>query len=150
MMPAAKLPPTPRHQGRKRAETPPPLRVVPARRGKSRGGEAAAPTTTAATEYPMHYTQCRALGHAWQHLGRPASDTELGFRRPIGVESGSIAFISTCAQCGTKRTKWIGRFGALFPPIYRYPDGYEHHASEGEERVSQLDWRRAWVVNALG
>jgi hypothetical protein len=97
-------------------------------------------------QVPMHYTECRALGHAWQHHGM-ANEQETGFRRPYYIEGNSLAFVSSCANCGTTRTKYIGRSGTLFPAIYRYPDGYQRKGEE--ERMSNLEWRRAWVVNAI-
>lgn len=127
-MPARKLQPRAPQQD-------PPLRVVKAAKGKAEAGP------------PMHYMECRALGHAWRHQGRPATDNDLGFKRPVGIGAGSAAFVSTCANCGTTRTKWIGRNGALFPAVYRYPDGYERRGEE--EHMSHLDWRKAYIVRAL-
>jgi hypothetical protein len=94
------------------------------------------------------FAECRALGHMWAHIGRPLTTEELGFKEPLGIEWGSVAFRSTCGHCGTTRTKWIGRSGTLYPARYTYPDGYERRGEE--ERMTQGDWRKAWVVNVLG
>lgn len=121
----------------------------PAKRRRARRPPTAAPAAaTVLGGTPARFAECRALGHEWHHLnnGHPATDEQLGFRRPIGVEHGSVAFISTC-PCGTTRTKWLGRRGTHYPAIYRYPDGYQRRGED--ERLSPTEWREAWVVKAL-
>jgi len=88
------------------------------------------------------------MTHQWQHSRRPATDEELGYRRPIGVEYGAVCFVSTCSHCGTTRSKFIGRSGAHFPAVYRYPDGYQRHGDD--ERLTGDEWRRVWVIETLG
>jgi hypothetical protein len=83
-----------------------------------------------------YFAACRALGHEWKHMGRAA---EAGRWNAVG-------YISNCAHCGTVRTKWVGRSGALFPTTYRYPDGYSR---TGDQRLSTQAWRREWVVTVM-
>ena len=96
---------------------------------------------------PLRYKQCRALGHSWVHRDRALSDEEDGFRRPIGVEYGSVGLVSECSNCSTVRTKWISRSGAMWPAIYRYPQGYQTH---GDDTMQPVEWRSAFVVTVFG
>ena len=88
------------------------------------------------------------MGHEWHHEKKPLSTEDLGYREPLGVEYGSVAFRSTCNECTTVRIKWMGRRGTLYPPQYHYPDGYQRRGED--ERMTLSEWRQAWVVNVLG
>lgn len=98
--------------------------------------------------HPVEYTDCRVLGHAWQHRGNPYDESSDGFWRslPDTLEHGSVGLVSICAHCGTTRTKFLTRSGIIGLTRYRYPDGYQTHG----EHVSPLDWRKAFVVQRFG
>lgn len=94
----------------------------------------------------MNFAQCRAMGHSWQHRQRPVNDADdLGWSLPTGAEYGSVGLVSSCSNCGAKRTKWIGRSGSRGPVRYDYPEGYQTHG----EGLQVLDWRRSFVVRAF-
>lgn len=91
------------------------------------------------------FAECRVLGHEWSHASKPLDD---GRRPPMGVDYNAIPFSSSCRQCGASRTKWIGRSGSSTQAAYRYAEGYQRRGPE--ERLSATEWRRAWIVTALG
>lgn len=106
---------------------------------------AAVETLPAPERVPIEYASCRSLGHSWQHRKTPYNPQEDG-----GTWQGSMGaagFVSVCDSCGTKRTKWVMRSGALGHTSYDYPDGYSTH---GEDRLAPMEWRRAFVVRVFG
>jgi hypothetical protein len=108
---------------------------------------AAVPEAPPPAVAPLRFAECRALCHEWHHQRRPLTDEETGFRRPMGVEYNALGYLSTCAVCGTTRTKWLGRSGSLGVTVYRYPEGYQRRGED--ERVSPTEWRQAWVLRSL-
>jgi len=99
-------------------------------------------------ERALRFAECRAMGHEWHHNGKPLDEAALGHRVPMGVDRSAVAFGSTCAVCGTTRTKWIGRSGSIGVTTYRYPDGYSRHGDD--ERLTATEWRATWIIRALG
>jgi hypothetical protein len=100
----------------------------------------------ATDERAMHYAVCRSLGHEWQHIGRVSDDVdERG--RSFAARGGMVGFRSVCRHCGTERVKWVTRSGVLAPTTYRYPEKYQRR---GDERLTQQEWRRTWVVTLIG
>ena len=101
------------------------------------------PKVQAATDdLARRFAVCRALGHRWSHVGF-ASPTE---HVPFG-EFNSVGYVSTCDYCGTRRTKWMGRYGTTGTTTYRYAEGYQR---QGDNRLSLQEWRRTWLVSELG
>ena len=91
------------------------------------------------------YAECRALGHEWHHLKRKLTDAELEGIPAPPIAAGWMAAVvamSTCAECGAVRVKWIGRAGSQGANRYLYPPGYTR---TGENRLSRDEWRRAWI-----
>lgn len=111
-------------------------------RRETNGGS---PVQAATDELAVRFSQCRTLGHDWNHLDWASPDA----RRPGGImaEYNAAAFVSICRQCGTRRTKWLSRYGYRGSVVYEYPDGY---ARAGDERLSLNEWRRTWIVARLG
>lgn len=82
------------------------------------------------------------MGHSWRH--RPpigVDDTHDSHRRPFGMSTGMVGFVSHCGTCGTDRVRWITRSGETIVR-YEHPDGYSQH---GEDRQSASEWRRSYV-----
>lgn len=97
----------------------------------------AAPVVTTEGPSGLEWARCRSLGHEWTHGNRSIGDSS----------SGVYAFVSTCEFCGSTRTKYISRSGALGDSRYEYPKTYSQH---GDERMSTLEWRRSFVVTVFG
>jgi hypothetical protein len=126
----------PDRQPRSIAETG--LRIVSAQQKPARE-KAVQP---ARDEYAINYSECRSLGHSWRHAGWVGPDA----RRPLG-QYNTYAYVSICAHCNTRRTKWVSRYGNRGQVTYEYPEGY---ARRGDERLSLQQWRRTWIVAMLG
>ena len=86
---------------------------------------------------PLLYAQCRAMGHEWRHRGHVGADE----RRPFNLYE-SVGLVSQCADCKTRRVKWITRSGEVMTR-YEYPDGYSLH---GDDRLTTQQWRSQFVV----
>lgn len=54
---------------------------------------------------------------------------------------------SICADCKTERIKWVTRSGFLGFTRYYHPEGY---SLSGDDRLSNDQWRRTWLVHELG
>lgn len=85
---------------------------------------------------PTTYAQCRSLGHEWRHKGRTDQQD------PSSVLWGAIGLVSQCADCKTRRVKWVTRSGEV-STRYEYPEGYSTH---GEERRTLREWRVSYVT----
>jgi hypothetical protein len=111
-------------------------------RRDSNGGE---PVQAATDEAAVRFSECRTLGHTWEHLDWASADVH----RPGGqlAQYNSAAFVSVCRHCGTRRTKWLSRFGYRGSVVYEYPQGYQRQA---DQRMSLTEWRRTWIVARLG
>lgn len=82
------------------------------------------------------------MGHSWKHRKPVGVDDTLdGFRRPFGMSTGMVGFVSVCGVCGTARVRWVTRSGEVVTR-YDHPDGYSRH---GDERLSASEWRRSYV-----
>lgn len=84
------------------------------------------------TSAQQSYAICRVMGHEWAHI--PGA---------LGGEHGTYGLRSHCSHCGTKRTKWITRSGAVARGQYEYPKDY---ASRGDERLESTQWRRLLIT----
>jgi hypothetical protein len=101
---------------------------------------ASQPADRASEELHAHYSECRALGHDWQHIGTP----EHAGGAPA---QGVYAFASRCRHCSTERVKWFTRSGLSAGGRYRYADGYQ---SRGEGKLERGDWGKLFIRSHLG
>ena len=86
---------------------------------------------------PHRFAQCRAMGHEWRHKGTAGPDASA----PLKMY-GAAGLVSVCADCKTRRTKWITRSGEVITR-YEHPDGYSLH---GDDRLSTKQWRSSFVT----
>lgn len=101
---------------------------------------AKATAESATDQLHAHYSECRALGHDWQHVGTPE-------RMETAPAGGVYAWFSRCRHCGTERTKWFTRSGMSAGGRYRYADGYQ---SRGEGKLDRGDWGKLFIRSHLG
>lgn len=87
-----------------------------------------------------HFSECRALGHDWHHIGTPDN---AGYAPTNGV----YAWASRCRHCGTERVKWLTASGMAAGSRYRYPDEYQ---SRGEGKLERSDWGKLFIRSHLG
>ena len=122
--------------------------AIPRRRARKNARQTRMPSprakkqaaTNAAEQLHAHYSECRALGHDWQHIGAP--DNSDG-----GPALGQYAYASRCRHCGTERTKWFNGRGLSAGSRYRYPDEYQ---SRGEGKLDRSDWGTLFIRTHLG
>lgn len=89
-----------------------------------------------------HYSECRALGHDWEHLANRVDP----FTTP--PPTAAYGIVSACRACGTRRIKWLTRSGIIAAPsTYRYS---EHYQQRGEGKLDRGDWGRLFIRSHLG
>lgn len=103
-------------------------------------------THPAKRDQALRFAECRAMGHSWRH--RPPigiDDRADKHRRPFGMETGMVGFVSHCGTCTTDRVRWITRSGETIVR-YEHPDGYSQH---GDDRQTAGEWRRSYVSSVF-
>jgi hypothetical protein len=92
------------------------------------------------------FIDCHSEGHQWRHEGR-IGGSDPGARPPFG-EYDSVGRVSSCASCGSSRTRWHTRSGEAVNR-YDYAEGYTHRKSgpDDEPAPTRLQWRQQLVIS---